>query len=361
MSINIYEPQFMIDVLNLTTPPRVFFKNRFFKQIRTFPTKAVTFDVVKHGISMAPFVSPRIGSTVMEREGYKTMQYTPPLVAPRRVLTTDDLDIRLPGEAIFNGYKPMDRASELLMEDLIYLDNAITLREEWMIAQVLFSGMIPVKGKGVDDVIDFEFDNIIDVDVVWSDHDNSSPINDLFNAAELVAETGHSADIAVSDIATMRDLMRNKEVKELMDLRNYNVGVISPQGNLENGVMYFGFLAEPGLHLYGYNSKYADNENENPDYPGVRPGDKGFKPAIYPMIPHGKVFVGSTQMAGRTLYGCINDLQIGSFMKPRVPKQWDNQEPSEKYIKISSRPLPCPADMASWVIINADVIEEDDE
>ena len=354
--VDIYEPQFMIEMLDLTTPPRVFFKNRFFKQTKTFPTKAVTFDVVKHGISMAPFVSPRIGSSVMEREGYKTMQYMPPLVAPKRVLTTDDLDIRLPGEAIFNGYNPMDRATQLLAEDLVYLDKAITLREEWMIAQVLFNGIIPVKGDGVDDEIDFGFDNIINVDptLLWSDYVKSKPIDDLFDAAELVAETGHAADIAVSDIATMRDLMRNVEVKELMDLRNYNVGVISPQSNLETGVMYFGFLAEPGLHLYGYNSTYADNENENPDHPGVRPGDKGFKPAVYPLIPHGKVFVGSTQMAGRMLYGCINDLQIGSHMKPRVPKQWDNQEPSEKYLKISSRPLPCPVDMASWVIINAE-------
>jgi len=352
MAINIYDPQFMIEMLDLSVPMKIFFKNRFFKQIRTFPTKAVTFDVVKHGVSMAPFVSPRIGSTVMEREGYKTVQYTPPLVAPRRVLTTDDLDIRLPGEAIFNGYKPMDRAAELLAQDLLYLDKAITLREEWMIAQVLFNGKIPVKGEGVDDVIDFEFDNTINAGVPWSDNKNSNPIDDLFKAAEKAAESGNSADIAVSDIATMRDLMKNEGIKKLMDLRNYNAGVISPQLNLENGVMYFGFLAEPGLQLYGYNSKYADNEN--PDVNGVRPGDKGFKPTVYPLIPHGKVFVGSTQMAGRMLYGCVTDLQIGSFMKPRVPKQWDNQEPSEKYVKISSRPLPCPADMASWVIINAE-------
>ncbi|MDR1914451.1 MAG: major capsid protein [Clostridiales bacterium] len=358
--INIYEPQFMIEAIKQTPPMRTFFKDTFFRRIRTFPTKSVTFDVVKGGISMAPFVSPRIGSTAMERQGYKTLQYTPPLVAPKRVLTTDDLDIRLPGESIFNGYSASQRAAELLAADLIYLDEAITRREEWMIAQVLFTGKIPIKGEGVDDLIDFSLENIIQVDddKLWSDHANSKPIDDLYDAAEMVSETGYTADVAIADVSTIRHLIRNEEVKDMLDRKNYNVGVVEPR-QLANGVIYFGFLAEPGVYLYGYNDKYADNDNPNPDYPNVKPGDKGFKPAVYPLIPAGKVFVGSTRMGGEMLYGAINDLKIGNFMLPRVPKMWDNQEPSEKYIKISSRPLPCPHDTASWVIIDADEPEDE--
>jgi len=48
----------------------------------------------------------------------------------------------------------------------------------------------------------------------------------------------------------------------------------------------------------------------------------------------------------------IKDLQIGSHMEPRVPKQWDQQEPSEKYVKISSRPLPCPQDLDTWAVLD---------
>lgn len=353
MSVDIYTPKFMLGVIEQMMPFRIFFKDTFFNQSITFPTEAIEFDVKKGGISMAPFVSPRIGSTNMERQGYKTLSYKPPLVAPKRTLTTDDLDVRLAGESIYNGFSPDKRAAELLASDLVELDNAITLREEWMCAKVLFEASIPVVGEGVDDIISFDFTNkiVVDSNKIWSDYTNSKPIDDLYNASELIAETGLTADMCISDIATMRHLMRNEEVKDMLDRKNYNVGIIEPQV-MKNGLMYFGYLAEPGLHLYGYNSKYADNDHENPKFKGVKPSDKDFKPAVYPLIPKGKVMVSSSGMRGKMLYGVIKDLQIGSFMKPRVPKMWEQQEPSEKYIKISSRPLPCPFDLDSWVILD---------
>jgi hypothetical protein len=176
----------------------------------------------------------------------------------------------------------------------------------------------------------------------------------LYDAAELVTDAGYPADIAIADASVMRHLIRSAGIKELLNIRDYHMGVVEPN-KLAGGVMYFGYLSEPGLHLYGYNDKYADNDHVNPDFPDVQPGDAGFKPAVYPMVQPGLVFVGSTRMDGVMLYGAVNDLIIGNFMAPRVPKQWDNIEPSEKYIKISSRPLPCPHDLASWVILDSGV------
>ena len=356
--VNIYTPRFMMQLVEQVPPLHTFLLTTFFNREKTFFTEAVDFDVRKGGMSMAPFVHKRIGSSVLERQGYKTMTYKPPLVAPKRVLTTDDLDARLPGEALYGGMRPNRRQTELLLSDLVELDTSIRRREEWMCAMALFCGEIPVVGEGIDEIITFDFDNLIVVDIPWSDTERSKPLDDLNMAADKVAETGHTADIAIGDNETMRRFIRNSELKELLDIKNYQLGIIAPEIR-KNGVTYYGFLPECGLFLYGYNAKFADNDNPHPDYPDVKPEDKGFVPKVYPLIPRGRVFVGPTSLPATMLYGVIKDIQIGSWARPRVAKQWDQQEPSERYVKISSRPLPCPQDLDTWVVL--DVLGEEDD
>jgi len=350
--VNVYTPRFMMRMIDQQPPLRTFIRDTFFSRRQTFFTEAVDFDVKKGGMAMAPFVSKRIGSKVLERQGFITKTYKPPLVAPKRILTTDDLDTRLPGEALYNGYHPNRRRAELLQNDLMELDEAITRREEWMATQTMFNAEIPVIGEGVNEVIGFDFENTIVVDIPWEDLDNAVPIEDLEKAKRIVGRSGYSATIAIGDPETMWNFVRNKEVKELLDNRRYEMGIIAPEV-LESGATYIGYLPKPGIHLYSYDGEYADNDNENPDYPGVRPEDAGFIPAVYPLVPRGKVVVAPARnFPGRMLYAVIKDIQIGSHARARVPKQWDQEEPSERYLKISSRPLPCPTSLDAWVVLD---------
>ncbi|MCL2392616.1 MAG: major capsid protein [Oscillospiraceae bacterium] len=352
MATNIYEPKFMIQMLEQQPPMPSFIKDTFFRRTQTFPTKNVEFDVKKGGMAMAPFVSPRIGSKVLERTGFKTQSYKPPLVAPKRVLTTDDIASRLPGEPVYNGYNPNRRRVELLQSDLIELDESITRREEWMCTQVMFNAEIPVVGEGVSDLIEFEFDNTVVVDIPWSDYVNSQPIIDLKNARKLVGRSGFSAAVAVGDSDTMWNLTQNEKIQKLLDNTRYEMGIIAPK-LLENGAMYIGFLRKANLHLYSYEGEFADNENENPEFPGIKPEDKGFVPAVYSLVPKGKVVVApANNFPAKMLYAVIHDLQIGSFARKRVPKQWDQQEPSERYVKISSALLPCPQSLDAWAVLD---------
>ena len=352
MATNIYDPKFMIQMLEQTPPLPTFIKDTFFRRNRTFPTLAVKFDVKKRGMAMAPFVSRRVGSKVLERGGFVTKSYEPPLVAPRRVLTTDDIAVRLPGEPIYNGYHPNRRRTELLQQDLMDMDESITRREEWMCTQLMFNGEVIVVGDGIAETIDFEFENTIVVDIPWADRVNAQPIIDFKKARDLVGQSGFTAGMAIADSETMWDLINNTNVKELLDNTRFEMGVIRPE-LLQNGAMYYGFLRVANLHLYSYESVYADNDNENPEFPGVQPEDKGFVPAIYPLVPKGKVVVApATNFPGEMLYAVIHDLQIGSFARRRVPKQWEQQEPSERYIKLSSAPLPCPKSLDAWAVLD---------
>ncbi|MCL2201568.1 MAG: major capsid protein [Oscillospiraceae bacterium] len=351
MAVDIYSPKFMLQLVEQAVTLKTPLRDTFFPRVRTFPTNTVEFDVKKRGMSMAPFVHPRIGSKVMERSGYKTMSYKPPLVAPKRVLTTDDVEVRLAGESQFSGRSGNYRRVALLRDDLVELDEAITRREEWMCAHALFEGEIPVVGEGINEVISFDFENKLIAEVSWLDYENANPIKDLEKGRKLASRSGYSANVAIGSSATMWAIMENEKVQKFLDNRNMNMGVIAP-ALLENGMTYIGFLRKANLHCYAYDGEYADNDNENPKYPGVKPEDKGFIPAVYPLVPDGKVLIApSGNFPSRMLYAVIHDLQIGSQHRRRVPKQWDQEEPSEKFLKLSSKPLPCPQNLDVWTIL----------
>ena len=53
----------------------------------------------------------------MPNTGYETKTYTPPLVAPEKVTTVDDLLQRRPGESLYSGRTPAERAVLKMADD----------------------------------------------------------------------------------------------------------------------------------------------------------------------------------------------------------------------------------------------------
>ena len=356
--MDIYKPQFMMKMVEQMPPCDTFLKDTFFRRVQRVPTESVMFDVVKRGRPMAPFVTP-LGDTVVEREGYETKRFTPPLVAPQRLLTGEDLGARLPGEAVFSGASTNKRMAEILQNDLAELDEQITRREEWLAAQTLFQGRVIMRGKGVSDRINYRFENLMVVDVPWSDIDRSDPLRDLRRARHLAAQSGYSPNMMIADSDTVDWLIDNERVQRFLDNTGMRIGIIEPRF-LESGAQYHGFLRQSGLHVYSYDGDYVENDSENPDYPGVRPGDAGFMPKAYPLIPNGRVFVGSNRIPTRMLYGAVNHIvRIGDQQKSRVPHSWYNDKGTVRFLEMCSRPLPCPLNVSSWVLL--DVLEGDEK
>lgn len=159
--INIYEPRYLAEVVRTAPPTRTFLRDRFFTKLKTSSDEHVDIDIVKGNRKMAAFVHPMVGGEIVESEGYETKSYKPPLVNPATITTADMFMKRLPGEDIYSSRTPADRAAEKLIEEYNKLNDMVDRREEWMAAQVLTTGRLRVKGKGVDEVIDFGFTNKI--------------------------------------------------------------------------------------------------------------------------------------------------------------------------------------------------------
>lgn len=342
MPVSIFEPRKMGKIVTRMPAVRTFFKSTFFKRVETFHTKSVDVDFKKGNRTLAPFVHRKIGGKTIPNSGYQTKQYTPPLVAPNRLTTVDDLLKRQPGESLYGGKTPAERAVEKLAKDFTELDEMITRREEWMAVQAIFTGTIPIIGDGIDEVIDFSFTNKEKVSKKWSSS-TSDPIADLKKWRKQVQKTGFvNCDICVmsDDVATA--FINHEKVQKVLDIKAYDLAVIKPK-QLPNGVTYIGSLKGEGLDIYTYNEWYLDNWTD-PEAPIQKP-----------LVPEKTLALLSTAADYSMYYGAvtlIDDTTKDFFTveSTRVPDTWIKKNPARRFIQLNSNPLPVPHEVDSWFI-----------
>ena len=146
--VNIYPPRYLAEVVRQAPPIHTYFRDTFFTNIKTFSTERVDIDLVKGDRRMAAFVHPRVGGQVLKANGFSTESYKPPLINPYDVTTADQHMTRLPGEDLYSGMTPAQRAARKLMDEYNRLNDATTRREEWMCVQAIVTGQIPIVGPG---------------------------------------------------------------------------------------------------------------------------------------------------------------------------------------------------------------------
>lgn len=339
MTISIYDPRTMLEAIEQMLPVNTFLKSTFFKNSRTFLTENVDVDYNKGRRRMAPFVSPKLAGKVMERDGFTTNTYKPALIKPLRPITVEDLQIRSFGENVYSTKSPDERAIELLARDLTDLEDAITRREEWMAAQVLFTGKVDMIGEGVNQTLDFDFTNklVLSGSDKWSET-SSDPIGDLKNwRLAVIQKSGITPDTAVMASDVVDAFLNHPAVQKILDNQRIKLGQIDPR-TLPNGVTYLGSLTSLGLDLYSYDEWYFD-ETE-----GVEK----------PMVPPGTVLVASTRARFSFHYGAVTLIgannQFVTYEGARIPDSWTEKNPPQRFLAVNSRPLPIPHEVESWYV-----------
>lgn len=332
-----YDTGRMIQMLDQMLPTRTFLKSTFFNNVVTNDQEYVTIDIRKGKRRLAPFVAQRIGSKTVERIGYKTQVYKPPLVALDMIVTADDLVKRQPNEAIFGAKPPMARMAEIMARDLRDLDEQITRREEWMCAQVLMTGKIPMIGEGVNDVLDlsdeWHFEELKDMES-WDDPINPDITGQLRKFQRQISQRcGMTARIGIVGSNAIEKLYHNQRWREEMKFFQVSFANYTPQAKGE-GVTFVAHIPSLNLDLYTYNEWYLDSD-------GVEK----------PMIDPNTLLLGSAEAYTSMMYGCVIDPSLGAFATPRVPKSWIQQKPGERFLQISSRPMPVPHQLDAFMTI----------
>lgn len=342
--IDIYSPRYLAEVVRTTPPVHTFFKDSFFKNVKPFSTERIDIDIKKGDRRMAAFVHPKVGGEVLKENGYKTESYKPPLVNPYDITTADKLLKRLPGENIYSGRKPMDRAAEKLAEEYAALNDATTRREEWMAVQAIVNGSIPIVGKGVNEVIDFGLTNKATLSGTkkW-DGTAAKPLDDLGDWTNHVLINGFAnVDMAIMGKSALRAFLNNETVKERLDNRRIEIGQITPR-DLPNGVKYIGHLNDPDLDIYTYSEVYFDDWT-NPE-----------KPETKPLIPDGAVILISSNASYMMAYGAVTYLdektdQWITEESSRVLRSFAQHKPDARILELMAHPLPIPDKADSWYV-----------
>lgn len=350
--MNIYKTTTMLAAIEQATPVTSFLRDRYFPTGAgdIFPTDEVLVEYKDAtGNKLAPVVTPRKGSISVEREGYVTNKYAPPLIAPSRPLTIDELNKKGFGENLFSDRTPAERQAEILAQDLADFDALITNREEYIAAQCMFNNAIVLKQYadkyGSGEYKNFElrfYDGENDAEYVPGNNWNESGADilaDLFLMTRMLTTKGNNASevLVGSDVADV--LMGNATIKELLDIRNYNLGEIAPVA-LPQGAARLGRLNIRGrlLDIITYDGTYVDEETG----------------AIKSFVPETSICV-TAPGAGRGLYGAVTQMEQESgewvsHMGKRVPQYWADKNGRE--LTVSARPLFIPKTKNAFVTAN---------
>lgn len=344
--IDIYDPRTMQKLISRMPPVHTFLKSTFFKNVKTFTTESVDVDFKKGNRKLAPFVHRRIGGKTVPNTGYTTTSYTPPYIAPDKVTTVDNILKRMAGESLYNGFSPEERAVKKMAEDFSELDEMITRREEWMCAQAIFTGVIPIVGEGLNEEINFKFTNkeTLAAAKKWSAK-GTDPLADLKRWRKKVQETGFvncNVGIMSDDVADA--FTNNETVRTKLDTRAYDLATIKPR-ELPDGVTYIGTINELGLDLYTYNEWYLDDWTD--------PAKSENKP----LVPEGTVALLSTSAVYSMNYGAITVVKnkggaetLATVEAARVPDTWITRKPIRRFLQLNSAPLPIPHEVDSWFV-----------
>src|SRR6516165_1667649 len=251
-----YEPRTLLAPFEQGALTHTFLRDTFFGAREYPPTALVEFDFRRGRRKMAPFVAPLVGGKIMERMGYETRFYRAPRIAPVRALRIPDLEARLPGENIYMGRTASDRAADLIAEDSIFLDTAISRREEWMCRALLINGSITVTAdNGYTNVINFMESsqgtpNNHYVPTTKWDQAGSDPFADM-EAARLavIKDSGIAPDIVLMGATAKSAFLNNANVAKFLDSIRFSIATIKPR-IIDPAVVFIG--SQAGLEYYSY-------------------------------------------------------------------------------------------------------------
>lgn len=361
-SIPLYDTRTLLEAVQRMMPANTFLRDTFFPTVQTFVTENVDVDFQKGKRRVAPFVArgSRSSGFTMDRQGFQTRNYKPPLIAPQRKLTIEDISSRSMGENIYSQRTPQERQAERIAGDLAFFEETITRREEIMCRDILTSGACIINGyvdddmnNIVEDKIDYGFQQsvVLSGADLWS-ASTAHPYENLKTWRQTVLKNSGSApSIAIMSSNVVEKFILSPEIVSILN-RNVVLGTLQPttdgyQSKLGFGisvplaeydgqVTFVGVLPGLGMEIYQYDEWY-DDEDGNPQ----------------PMIPDNMVILAKRGM-GKRLYGAVTqmeqDEQFHTYEGTRVPKIWANINADTRMIRTSARPLPAPDVIEDWLV-----------
>ena len=343
-NIDFFDTYYLAGMAEEIVPDTTFFRDRYFGETDEFATDKILVEFMDGERKMAPFVDPRAGDIAVDRGGYELHEFEPPMIAPSRLLTLDDLKKRGFGEALYANSTPADRARNLQIRDLTDLTKRIVRREEWMAAQTMINN-----GVTVQEYIDAATTGR-SLPIYFYDSTGTTPSiytgstwttfalmqADVLAMCDELSECGLPATDLVLGSTAWATIKQFSDLQALLDKRHEFIGDLSGR-IVYPGVSHVGQLDFDGymLNIFVARERYV--------------ADDGTKTSFFPA----KSAMVTAPGCGKRYYGAVTQIPYGSdepetFSGQRIPKLVVDQDKDTRKLRLASRPLTAPKNKAPW-------------
>lgn len=352
MGFDIYSTAYLEAVIKEKPQVYTFLRDRYFGERDVFKTEKVFLDYVDgEGNVLAPFVVPEVGKVPMGRSGYETFELTPAYIAPSRVLTVNDLAKRRAGEALDSAKTPEQREREYLVEDLDFLDKAITRREEWMCAETMLNNEcrmehIGDKADKAEAIIAKYYDGanegVFTPSAKWevgTATKRGTWYTDVCKQIESMTAAGREVSDLVVGGEVAQLILNDPWVMQMLDNRRVELGKVDPRWQ-GNGVTRLGILNFDGVDLtiFAYRGTYQSKDSKG------KLTTKLYFPSTGALL--------ASPATGKLRYGAVNQMEKDGHFHTRtgmrVPKYNANIESNIEETILTSRPVAAPKMKGQW-------------
>ena len=344
----------LINATKKMYPVQQFFKDRYFPDGKSYYSEKALIETKKEGKTVAPFVVPVVNGIAMEADGYRAYEIDAPYIAPKMVITPDDVEKKAFGESPDSNRSPEDRENEVEAEHLDSLRKSIMRRKELMCTELVTKGKVEMTHySNANDAasgrngqlkelrfFDESFGNKYWLTKDFASMTAAERIQLFYRVANVLAERGiDSTDIVMTGDVSML-LMTDMDFLKFYDLARVNTNTSIEQYKTPAGVTCNGTINVNGIifTLFTYSGKYKDLD-------GVEK----------PFLPAGTIAFMHPNM-GETAYAQVTLVNKGegmrSYAEPLVPRLFEDDQNNLIEVQTFSRPVPFPYDWESWVVIN---------
>ncbi len=348
----VHETYKLINTIKKMYPVIEFIHNRYFPDGQVYYSEKALIETKKKGKKVAPFVVPVVGGIVMENEGYRADEFEAPYIAPKKLITAQDLERKAFGESPDSGRTPEQRENEVQAERMDDLRVSILRRIELMCAEILTSGKVLMKhyataedaADGVKyslkylQFYDKEFKNRYTLSKKFQEMTAAEKIREFYEMASILRKRGIKATDMVMTADVSTELMTDEDFLEFYNKRRVEIGDINPT-ELPDGVICNGRINIAGtvMTMFTYDEEYEDLDgNVKPIFP------KGTLAFLHPGL-------------GETVYAQVTFVQgsnFKSYAEKIIPRLVADEKTNTIEVQEFSRPVPYPKDWDSWLIVN---------
>lgn len=253
-----YELIALIEALKQIKGPRLFLYNLFIGKTKEEQTAKFEVHTKSDGQFIAPIVGRRSSGTLVQGTGYETTMYQPSMIKPYTIAEADKILRQQFGQNLYSN--PQINATKKVAEELNFLKDIQKRTEQWMLAQLLITGVLPQE-EGKKGVKFGEFrKEVLAGNNKW-DHQEADIISYLREQQDKIQdETGEIVDTLVISPDVIKPLTNNPKIIDLQKRYNSNLVKVDPK-KIGNGGKFILHIPELDINVYSFQDLYSTIEN----------------------------------------------------------------------------------------------------